>query len=190
MRVITGRFKGRRLTCPPGGDVRPTTDRVKEAVFSILGARVAGAVVFDLCCGSGSLGIEAVSRGAAEVLFVDNSRQALAATRANLDHCRAEAAGWSLVQDDALAFSARIADHVRGRPWVLLCDPPYASGLAAELLARGPAWRSIPGFEMAVVEMGALPGSDDSDASIWELRRYGRTVLAVARGTNPGDEHE
>src|SRR3982074_3390954 len=83
MRVITGQFRGRSLTAPRGRDTRPTSDRVREALFSIV-EPVAGARVLDLFAGSGALGIEALSRGAAKAVFVDSSRAAVEAVRGNL----------------------------------------------------------------------------------------------------------
>ena len=84
MRIVAGRWGGRRLTTPRGTAVRPTADRVREALFSILGAAVEGARVLDLFAGSGALGLEALSRGAAEATFVDSSAASVAAVRANL----------------------------------------------------------------------------------------------------------
>lgn len=84
MRVIAGLAKGRRLVAPEGLDTRPMTDRVREALFSSLGERVRGARVLDLYAGAGSIGIEALSRGAASAVFVESGRAALEALRANL----------------------------------------------------------------------------------------------------------
>jgi len=78
MRVIAGMWKGRRLKSPSGDEVRPTTDRVKEALFNILGPDVRDCLFLDLCCGAGGLGIEALSRGAAGAVFIDLSRKSLA----------------------------------------------------------------------------------------------------------------
>ena len=89
MRVISGSWKGRRLQAPAGDSVRPTTDRVKEAMFSILGSDIRDCQFLDLCCGTGGLGIEALSRGASSVIFVDSSRPTLAMVRENLDLCGA-----------------------------------------------------------------------------------------------------
>src|ERR687889_1762341 len=91
MRVIAGTYGGRRLQAPPGTDTRPTSDRVREALFSILGERVEGARVLDLFAGSGALGIEALSRGAAEATFVDKAPAAIRAVRANLEAVGADA---------------------------------------------------------------------------------------------------
>ena len=85
MRVIAGRYGGRRLQAPPGAATRPTADRVREALFSILGARVEGAAVLDLFAGSGSLGLEALSRGAARATFVESAPAAQRALRANAE---------------------------------------------------------------------------------------------------------
>src|SRR5919198_1316873 len=85
MRVIAGQWGGRRLQAPAGAATRPTSDRVREALFSILGDRVAGLRVLDLFAGSGALGIEALSRGAAEAVFVDSDQRAVAAIRRNLE---------------------------------------------------------------------------------------------------------
>src|SRR4051794_41685544 len=100
MRVIAGRFKGRRLQAPPGLATRPTSDRVREALFSILGGRVADARVLDLFAGSGALGIEALSRGAHEATFVDNAQAAIAAIRRNLEGVD----GATVLRREAMAF--------------------------------------------------------------------------------------
>src|ERR1700759_34797 len=84
MRVIAGMYGGRRPSAPPGSATRPTSDRVREALFSILGARVPGARVLDLFAGSGALGIEALSRGAQSAVFVDDAVPAIKAIRGNL----------------------------------------------------------------------------------------------------------
>ena len=103
MRVIAGTYGGRRLQAPPGEATRPTSDRVREALFSILGDRVDGARVLDLFAGSGALGLEALSRGAASATFVDSAPAAIRAVRANLAALGAEA---EVVRADALRGSA------------------------------------------------------------------------------------
>src|SRR4051794_20541590 len=100
MRIIAGTHRGRRLVAPPGRGTRPTSDRVREALFSILGRRVAGARVLDLFAGSGALGIEALSRGAAQATFVDDDPAAVRAIRANLG----EIEGAEVVRREARAF--------------------------------------------------------------------------------------
>ena len=101
MRVITGKARGRRLREPKGMDIRPTTDMVKEAVFNILQFELEGARVLDLFAGTGQLGIEALSRGAAEAVFVDGSSAAVKIVRENLKLCGFEA---RVLQGDAIGY--------------------------------------------------------------------------------------
>lgn len=121
MRVVGGEFAGRRLAAPRGRSVRPTPDRVREAVFSILGP-LAGQRVLDLYAGSGALGIEALSRGGREATFVDSSPAAVRAIRANLEQVGAGAG--RVFRADVLSFLRGAARH--GEAWdLVLCDPPY-----------------------------------------------------------------
>ncbi|MFL5886638.1 MAG: 16S rRNA (guanine(966)-N(2))-methyltransferase RsmD [Thermoleophilaceae bacterium] len=120
MRIVAGEYRGRPLKAPAGRATRPTADRVREAVFNILGD-VSGAVVLDLFAGSGALGIEALSRGAAAATFVDRDERALAAVRANLD---AFGAVGRVVRGEAIAFLRR--QEGAGYDLVFV-DPPYDS---------------------------------------------------------------
>ena len=128
-------MRGRRLSAPPGRTTRPTADRVREALFSILGD-IEGLRVLDLFAGSGALGIESLSRGASEAVFVDTSRRAAVTVKANLERLGLAA---EVHQRDAMAFLARAGGGV---PFDLVfIDPPYdwASRLAAPLAERLPA---------------------------------------------------
>lgn len=87
MRIISGIAKGKRLKAPPGNDTRPITDMIKGALFNVLGRNIPGTNFLDLFAGSGSVGIEALSRGAARVVFIDNSSTAVKVIHANLKHC-------------------------------------------------------------------------------------------------------
>jgi 16S rRNA (guanine966-N2)-methyltransferase len=133
LRVVAGTFKGRRLTAPRGTRTRQTADRVREALFSMLGD-VGGARVLDLYAGSGALGIEALSRGADSAVFVERDAQAVAAIERNLAAVGVEA---NLVRQDVVRFLAR-AD---GAFDLVFCDPPYdsAAGLAGPLAEHLPA---------------------------------------------------
>jgi 16S rRNA (guanine966-N2)-methyltransferase len=130
MRIIAGEYKGRRLVAPPGTATRPTSDRVREALFSILGARVEDADVLDLFAGSGALGIEALSRGAQKATFVDNAPAALTTIRRNLEGVQ----GATVVRRDARAFLRDARENGRQYDLVFL-DPPYrqAASLGQEL---------------------------------------------------------
>ena len=180
MRIIAGRWRGRRLQSPRGDAVRPTTDRTKEALFSILGPSVPGAVVLDLCCGAGGLGLEALSRGAARVVFVDRDRGSLAVTRANLELCGAESGLWQVETGEAMAWLGRWPG-VGGRPWILLCDPPYQSGVAGAMMTRLAEGGLPPGLVCAVIEHGAGTPELPACGAGWEIRRYGESRLAIYR---------
>lgn len=126
MRVITGTARGRRLVTPKDMAVRPTTDMVKEAIFSILQFDVPGRRVLDLFAGTGQLGIEALSRGARECVFVDDSPASLALVRKNLEICKMTA---PVIRSDALAYLAGC-----GKFDLVLLDPPYHGGLYDKIL--------------------------------------------------------
>src|SRR3954471_20672383 len=137
MRIVAGRWGGRRLTSPRGAATRPTADRVREALFSILGPRVEGARVLDLFAGSGALGLEALSRGADEATFVDSAPAAIAAVRANLGALGGPAEGRRAVALGVLrAAPGGVSPAGRGgRPSIR--TPAYRP--------RHPAWRRASG---------------------------------------------
>ncbi len=180
MRVIAGQWRGRRLQAPVGEDVRPTTDRTKEALFSILGPQVVGSVVLDLCCGAGGLGVEALSRGAGRAVFVDAARRSLTATAANLARCGAPAGSYVLEQGDALAWLARWPG-TGGQPWLLLGDPPYPSEVAGAMIRMLQAGGLPPGLVCAVIEHGSRTPGLPALGPDWQQRRYGQSQLAVFR---------
>ena len=127
MRVITGTARGRKLMEPKDMSVRPTTDMVKEAIFSIVQFDVPGRRVLDLFAGTGQLGIEALSRGAKECVFVDSSPASLALVRKNLEICKMQA---PVIRSDALAY----LEHC-GKFDLVLIDPPYHDGLYDKILS-------------------------------------------------------
>jgi 16S rRNA (guanine966-N2)-methyltransferase len=131
--VVAGSFKGRRMVAPRGTRTRPTADRVREALFSMLG-EVEGARVLDLYAGSGALGIEALSRGAESAVFVERDARAVAAIERNLAAVGAEA---HVARQDV----SRFLGHAEGPYDLVFCDPPYdfASRLAGALAERLPA---------------------------------------------------
>jgi 16S rRNA (guanine966-N2)-methyltransferase len=133
VRVVAGEFRGRRLQAPRGARTRPTADRVREALFSMLGD-VSGARVLDLYAGSGALGIEALSRGAESALFVERDARAAAAIERNLASLGLDE---PVVRQDAVRFLAR----AKGTFDLVFCDPPYdaASRLGGPLAERLPA---------------------------------------------------
>ncbi|MBK8166275.1 MAG: RsmD family RNA methyltransferase [bacterium] len=178
MRVVAGRWRGRRLLPPPDEAIRPTADRVKEALFSILGRRVEGAVFVDLCCGSGALGIEALSRGGARSVFVDDAPAALALAGRNLARCGADPGSYTLEAGDAIAWLERWRPGP-GTPWVLVTDPPYRGPVAERILGLLRAGAPWPGCRALVVECASVDGSAVPEPEGWQRRRYGQASLAL-----------
>jgi 16S rRNA (guanine966-N2)-methyltransferase len=138
MRVITGIYKGRRLRTLEGSAVRPTSDRMRETLFNILAPRIEGARFLDLCAGSGAIGIEALSRGAGQVTFVESSRKSSTVISENLRHCEIRK-GYTFIARDALMALKYLAQEKQQFD-IIYFDPPYDSELYSPVLwqiARG-----------------------------------------------------
>jgi len=184
MRVIAGRFGGRRLRTPPGGATRPTAERVREALFSSLGT-LEGSRVLDLFAGSGALGIEALSRGARSAVFVEHAREALDCLRSNLSALALGEDEARLLRADARAALRRLAQEGARFDLVLL-DPPYAAGLLAPVLQGIVAGELLAPDARVVVESSrreSLP--DVPGLSRGAPRRYGDTTLTWLEATPP-----
>jgi len=181
VRIVAGTHGGRRLTVPPGRNTRPTSDRVREALFSILEARagkgegaLAGARVLDLFAGSGAFGLEALSRGAASAVFVDSARPAVEAVRANL---AALCLDGPVHRRDAPAALRDAA--VRGDAYDLVfLDPPYrpAAGLAAQLREALPA---VLAPRARVVAESDRRAPLALGLAVSDERRYGDTLIRI-----------
>lgn len=129
MRVIAGKYRGRNLKSPLSLEVRPTSDRLRETLFNVIAPRIQGVRFLDLCSGSGAVGIEALSRGAAHVTFIDRSRKMCSLIKSNLDLCRIEADESEVVQSEAHDYLRRVIRQQRAasEPWdIVFFDPPYA----------------------------------------------------------------
>lgn len=178
MRVVAGKWRGRTIRAPRGLSVRPTTDRVREAVFAILGDDVEGSVVLDLFAGTGAMAIESLSRGAAAAVLVESSPPALAALRGNLA---------ALAVEGAVCLPLDYREAVRrlsakGRAFTLVfLDPPYGKGLvgrSASLISR--AGILAPGA-VVVAERAARDPADTLPGDWRERsdRRYGDTRITL-----------
>jgi 16S rRNA (guanine966-N2)-methyltransferase len=180
MRVIAGRLGGRRLKAPRGRATRPTSDRVREALFAMLG-ELEGATVLDLFAGTGALGIEALSRGAATVVFVERDGSAARALKDNLEALEIRAGEAELRRGDALAALRSARDRAEKYDLVFI-DPPYRrapdwgpqlSALLPQVL--GPAARVVVESDRrAPLELGM---------DIEHQRRYGDTSITIHRHT-------
>lgn len=183
MRIIGGSRRGLKLAEVGEGDVaahlRPTSDRVREAIFNLLinahGNPVTGARVLDLFAGTGALGLEALSRGAAEVTFVDDGAKARGLIRANVAKMRAEAETRVLNLD-----ARRLGPNAGARYGLVFLDPPYGKGLGEVALtaARAGGWLA-PGA-MVVWEEGGAVAVPDGFAQV-DQRKYGDTVVTLLR---------
>jgi 16S rRNA (guanine966-N2)-methyltransferase len=188
MRVVGGRLKRRPLQAPEGSEVRPTSDRARESVFNILAHRperpLDGARVLDAFAGSGALGIEALSRGAAHCTFLETLPAALAAIRANVG--RLGLAGQSTVlRADALHPGPAPSGATLPAGLAVL-DPPYRSGLAAPALQALQAQGWLADGALVTVEIGATEDlAPVAGFEILDERRYGAAKLLLLRA--PGD---
>lgn len=174
MRIIAGKWRGRRIEAPVGDLVRPTGDRIRESWMSIVHNELPEARVLDLCAGSGALGLEALSRGAATCDFVEHAPQSLAVIRDNLEHLGGHD-GATVHRGDAVAFVSTLGPLAYD---VAFADPPYAADTAMQLVQR---WLDVPfaaifGIEHAAGLAMPAPGA---------TRRYGTTALTFFRAIDP-----
>jgi len=181
MRVITGTARGRRLAEPKDMSIRPTTDQVKEALFSIVQFDVPGRRVLDLFAGTGQLGIEALSRGAGECVFVDQDSAALELVRKNLDTCGFTA---QAVRSDALTYLSRCGC---GKFDLVFVDPPYHAGLYDDVLG------TLFGFDIlsvgGIIMIESMRGTVLPEAPVPYVRgrdyAYGKVALTrYSRGSD------
>jgi 16S rRNA (guanine966-N2)-methyltransferase len=182
MRIVGGRLRGRKLAAPASPAIRPTADRLRESLFNILvhahGAPIAGARVLDLFAGTGALGIEALSRGAAFALFIDERAEARALIRENI-----AALGLGgvtrLFRRDATKLGAA---HPVGSFSLIFLDPPYGQGLAEQALASAREGGWLAPDALIVVEEAAEPGFKPPDGfTEIERRRYADTEFTLLR---------
>lgn len=170
MRIIAGKHRGRALAQFAGQDVRPTPDRVKESLFQILGAKLSGARVLDLFCGSGALGLESLSRGAREAVFNDVSADSLVICKKNIAALRENARVSNLDYRACLARAEGAFD-------IIFADPPYKADCAAEILALI-ASRGLLAPDGVVVYESEREETPPQGWVRADLRKYGRTKVA------------
>ncbi len=174
MRVITGSARGRKLKTLDGDSVRPTTDMVKEAMFSIIQFDVEGARVLDMFCGCGQLGIEALSRGAKSCTFVDIARQSMAVTEENLS-----TVGFRSLSKTVISNSLEYLDRTSEIFDIALLDPPYRAGIMEDAIER---------VRLHISENGVIVCETDAGEELPEVEgfsrkryKYGKIALTVYR---------
>ena len=178
MRIVGGEFRGRTLATPKGEAIRPTTDRTREAVFNVLGHRygdrLEGARVLDLFAGTGALGLEALSRGAAHCLFIEESAEGRGLIRTNVENFGLQGRTKIFRRDaTALGSVGTIAPFD-----LVFADPPYGKGLGEKALAsaRAGGWLR-PGALCVVEEAAAAPFSAVEGFTVVDERHYGDTIV-------------
>lgn len=176
MRVITGSARGRRLATLPGEEItRPTSESVKEALFSIIQFEIEGKKVLDLFAGSGQLGIEALSRGAASCTFVEKNAKALKIVEQNVEHCLFSESS-SIVLSDALAFLSR-----KNNFDIAFVDPPYNGGLIDKVLPLLVCNMNPDGVIICETLKNEELAQSVSGWIICKQRNYGKTKLTLYR---------
>ncbi|MES2984241.1 MAG: 16S rRNA (guanine(966)-N(2))-methyltransferase RsmD [Pseudomonadota bacterium] len=182
MRIIAGQFKGRKLLPPEGTDIRPTSDRTRESIFNLLmhgryaGEAILGQHVLDICCGTGAMGLEALSRGARLATFIDQDKRSLELAKHNALNCRVTQFSFFLHSDAARLPPAR-------EPAALvLIDAPYAKPLLApayDTLVRG-GWL-LPGALIVAEQERNAPVPTLAGAELIDEREYGKPKVLVYR---------
>lgn len=176
MRVITGTARGRKLKSLPGNDVRPTTDQVKEAVFSTIQFEVEGAMFLDLFAGSGQMGIEALSRGARYCVFVDSSRQSQDVVRENL-----ASTGFSSTARIAAMESAAFLATAPERFDIAFLDPPYNQGILPKVLPLLAPKMTPGGVILCEHQKGEELPETAGNFRIHRTYRYGKIMVTAYR---------
>lgn len=178
MRIISGTFKGRKLVAPRNLRIRPTTDRVRESIFNILGAGVSGRCVLDLFAGTGAMGLEALSRGAVSALFIDRSREALNLIRRNL--AALDLQGRTRVLKWDIGRNLACLAQSPGQFDLAFLDPPYGRQLVMAALVHLKHSGSLTDNARLVIEHS--PGETITPAEagfgLEDQRRYGKTVVS------------
>jgi len=181
MRITAGEHRGRRLLSPKGSRTRPTSDLLRQAIFNVVGPRVAGARVLDLFAGTGALGLEALSRGAADATFVERDRPALTSLRANLVGLGLSTRARIVARDTAAALAglARAGERFD----CVFLDPPYVGDFArrcVETLAPGEILSENAVLLVQAFHKTDLPERTGTLSRAWH-RRYGETRLTLYR---------
>lgn len=181
MRIIAGLWKGKRLVAPAGEAVRPTSDRARQSLFDMLWHapwagrdRVEGAVVLDAFAGTGALGLEALSRGAASASFIEKDRGALAALRANIANCKAEA--------HVIASDATKPPRALKPATLIFLDPPYGAGLLAPALEALEAAGWIAPGAILCTELAQRDPLPETRFTPLDDRSHGKARLLILQG--------
>lgn len=177
MRIVAGLYKGRRLETPKGRDIRPTSDKIRAAVFNALNARgaVVDATVMDAFCGTGALGLEAISQGAAACYFFDKARSSIELCKANSQNLGCEAQANITVSDST---KARVKDGVLFD--LVFLDPPYNKNLVAPTIENLVAQNCLKDDVLFVIETDKSEEIESAFIAIESEKTYGSTKIIIA----------
>ena len=178
MRIITGSARGRRLDSPVGNDVRPTTDVVKEALFSIIQFDIEGCTFLDAFAGSGQIGLEALSRGAKKAYFVDSSRRSMAVVKKNIGICGFDRERAVTVASDTISFLS----SGREKFDIVFLDPPYMTGLLQKALEASVGVVRENGIIICEHPSEEELPEKAGSFSLKKNYKYGKIVISVYRG--------
>ena len=179
MRIIAGRYRGTRLYSPPGMEIRPTADRLRESIFNIIGPRLPTIRVLDLFAGTGAMGIEALSRGAVHAVFIDYNPRALQLIRKNITRVKAgdkaTVISWDIARDLQCLGGQEAFD-------IVFIDPPYRRGLIHRTLVNLHSTRIA--VDTVVIEHAALESIENLPPGfeLIDQRRYGKTLVSILNG--------
>lgn len=179
MRVISGQYRGRRLKSPSGKLVRPTSDRTRETLFNVLSPRIQAAYFLDLCAGTGAIGIEALSRGASFVTFVDSARRMCALIEENLDSCQVPEEMTRVMMADANSYLKHLNEQDSMHDLIFF-DPPYDSDYLPVLNTIG-SKRNLASDGVLAVEHYHKKMLPDESGSIrrWRIIKVGDACLSL-----------
>ena len=188
MRIVAGKFKGRRLKTLKGSEVRPTADRVKESLFRIFGEQVVDADFLDLCAGTGSIGLEALSQGAQSITFIDNNYHSIRIIESNLEMCGFDRKHpqIKLIHTDARKALTRLGKR-NAKFDLIYFDPPYASKIHESCVKQIAEGDLLSAAGVLVIEHGKVQEPDWTEALIVDRlflsrqERYGDTILSFYR---------
>lgn len=184
LRVISGKLRGLKLDSPCGMDTRPTLDRVKEAVFNIIFSRVYDAAVLDLFAGSGALGIEALSRGAAWSTFADNNANAVSTIKSNLRKARFDD-NYEVIFGDSIDFLKKTDKKYD----IIFLDPPYKAGLYEEILNIIKQRSILNGGGIVVLECDSANSAEVGDFCVLKDKTYGKARIYVLEDAADNEEN-
>ncbi|MDD4377908.1 MAG: 16S rRNA (guanine(966)-N(2))-methyltransferase RsmD [Eubacteriales bacterium] len=176
MRIIAGDFKGRKLESPINNNIRPTSDKVKEAIFNIIAGNVPEAICVDLFAGTGNLGLEAISRGAEKCYFCDSSNESIGLIRENIEICKASDVSRILVGDYSRTLS-RITDKID----IFFLDPPYKAGLYEDCFSQIRELDLLAEEGIIIAEHGAKDIMPDEICGFEKIKekKYGTIVISI-----------